>query len=76
MATTKKMDQDMAFFGGKVPSKVTRKKMEGNDKEDGKRYGIFWEKSAINGDKKEDGWQRQRRWNKTWHFLGEKCHQR
>ena len=56
MATTKKMEQDMAFFGGKVPSTVTRKKMDGDDK--------------------KDGWRRKRRWNKTWHFLGEECHQR
>ena len=46
--------------------------MDGDDKEDGHRHGIFWGKSAINGVKKEDGWRRQRRWNKTWHFLGEK----
>ena len=41
MATTKKMEQDMAFFWGKVPSMVTRKKMDGNDKEDGTSHGIF-----------------------------------
>ena len=56
MATMEKMEQDMAFFGGRMPSTITRKKMDGNDKEDGIRQGIFWVKSAINGDKKEDGW--------------------
>ena len=55
MATTKKMEKDMAFFGRRVPSTVTTKKMDSNDKEDGTRHGIFWGKSAINGDKKEDG---------------------
>ena len=55
MATKEKMEQDKAFFGERMPSTVTRKKMDGNDKEDGTRHGIFWGKSAINGDKKEDG---------------------
>ena len=50
---------------------ATTKKMDGNDKEDDTRHGIFWGRSAINGDKKEDGWQRQKRWNKTWYFFGE-----
>ena len=55
MATTKKMEQDMAFFGGRVPSAMTRKKMDDNDKEDGTRHDIFWGKNVINGVKKEDG---------------------
>ena len=54
MATTKKMEQDMAFFGGRVPSMVTRNKMDGDNKEDGTRHGIFWGKSAINSENKED----------------------
>ena len=55
MATTEKMEHDMAFFGVRVPSTVSRKKMDGDDKEDGTRHGIFWGKSAISDDKKEDG---------------------
>ena len=44
---------------------ATRKKMDGNDKEDGTRHGIFGGKNAMDGDEKEDGWQRQRRWMAT-----------
>ena len=104
MATKKKIEQDMAIFWRRVPSTVTRKKMDGNDREDGTRHGNFlgeechqrWQekrwmattkkmeqdmaflrgKNAIKGDKKEDGWRRKRRLNKTWQFFGEECHQR
>ena len=39
MATTKKMDHDIAFFGGRMQWMV-KKKMNG-EKEDGTRHGIF-----------------------------------
>ena len=51
--------------------------MDGDDKEDGTRNGIFggrmpWmltTKKMDDGDK-EDGWRQQRCWKATWHFWG------
>ena len=58
MAILKKMECEMVFFGEKVPWTVTTKKMD-DDKEDGMRNGIFWGKSAMDGDDKEDGWRQR-----------------
>ena len=60
----------MAFFGERVPWTDTRKKMDGDDKQYEWRQRIwtattekivrdvafFFGKSAMDGDKKEDGW--------------------
>ena len=60
-ATTEKMDRDMAFFGKECHGQTRRwmargKKMDGKDRENRSGHCIFWGKSAMDGDRQEDGW--------------------
>ena len=61
------MEQDMAFFGGKVPSTVTRKKMDDNDKKDGwqrqRRWMVTTEK--MDCENREDGTKHGIVWGKS-----------